>query len=527
MPAIPTTTPASNPNIGFTGRMDYSTNPSGVRIPVDPATGLDIKTATSTPVTTTNPIIANQNGIMQSTTPQNTKDANTGAAIDSKVATTYQTPAYGTDVKDANGNVIGQAKFDGNTGKPLANPADQNNNNNGNTPGQSGPGTITTPDGAIYSLSQPAGFNYTLPTAPAGSKYVYGSDGHPYLQDATGKITTDPTAESEFNKNVQANKQMSDFNATVDSYKAGLDSANAALLDSIKNTAAIQTQKMEVLNKAMEGAKTVAGYRTGGAEYTPEINMGIIKNEQEEGLQRLSDIQTQMNVAIAQAVSAKNDKDFELATKTLETINTLQNQKETAIQTVYKNYVDGVKAIEEATKAATAAANTAHEGAVKDLTVSAPQLVKDYDALKPADQKAYIDTVAKKTGLDASIILGEMDKSRLATQNTNSEITNRNKPPVLSTADKNSEKVSTISAGFKPGQTFTDTKGVKTAIIDSNGYANPEAFKNGLSNSGMSRTDFIKNFGYLVYLPSAANYGLTPVEIKLITGSLNSTDGSL
>lgn len=45
-----------NPNIGFTSRMDYSTNANGVSIPVDPKTGLDIPQGNSSnPVSATNP----------------------------------------------------------------------------------------------------------------------------------------------------------------------------------------------------------------------------------------------------------------------------------------------------------------------------------------------------------------------------------------------------------------------------------------------------------------------------------------
>lgn len=63
-------------------------------------------------------------------------------------------------------------------------------------------------------------------------------------------------------------------------------------------------------------------------------------------------------------------------------------------------------------------------------------------------------------------------------------------------------------------------------LLDANGQITPEAWKEAIDEApaeGLSRTDFIKAFGGKIYTgdssnPVSSKYGLTPTEIKLITG---------
>lgn len=65
-----------------------------------------------------------------------------------------------------------------------------------------------------------------------------------------------------------------------------------------------------------------------------------------------------------------------------------------------------------------------------------------------------------------------------------------------------------------------------TPIVDDNGYITPKAFKAAIKDApseGVSRKDFIEQFGYLLYSDKkgiSSEYGLTAQEKKLITGYL-------
>lgn len=88
-------------------------------------------------------------------------------------------------------------------------------------------------------------------------------------------------------------------------------------------------------------------------------------------------------------------------------------------------------------------------------------------------------------------------------------------------ADKLAAANTAYSAAFVPGAKMADG----TPVIDNNGFLTPAAFKAAAADApanGMTRSQFITNFGYLIYAPKgvpSAAYGLTPAEGKLLTGT--------
>lgn len=93
-------------------------------------------------------------------------------------------------------------------------------------------------------------------------------------------------------------------------------------------------------------------------------------------------------------------------------------------------------------------------------------------------------------------------------------------------AERQANAVSQFSSAFVPGATMPN--GIPT--LDSDGYITPEAWKAAINDApgeGLSREEFIKAFGAQIATPDgkvSTKYGLTPTEIKLITGAL--PDGS-
>lgn len=73
---------------------------------------------------------------------------------------------------------------------------------------------------------------------------------------------------------------------------------------------------------------------------------------------------------------------------------------------------------------------------------------------------------------------------------------------------------------FSPGYSIPGSSGVP--YVDSNGDATPQGWKTALSASGLTRADFIKQFGYLLYDDPnngiSPAYGLTAAEKKLVNG---------
>jgi peptidoglycan hydrolase-like protein with peptidoglycan-binding domain len=392
-------------------------------------------------------IIKNQSNIVQTTSNLGVKDNKNGAKLDETMklytGQTAPTGVYGTPVKDNAGNVIGTEQFDANTGKPLANP---------NAKTEDVAGDIQTKDGGKYSMTAPEGFNYQLPTPANGGKYVYDKSGRAYLQDKTGAVTSDPTADAEYNKMKTANKDIADREAMYESYKVGLDEAHVALIDGIKQQAQMLKAKTEELNKRTLGLKKVMGYRTGSTEYTPEIGLGILKAEEQEGMARIDEIDANMRLAIAQATSARNEKNFALLEKRISTIDALKKAKEESVQTIYKNYADQVKNVNDQLKAIATEERAKKDQSIQEITTAAPALVMMFDSLKnDAEKKLWLEKMMAKTGLDASVIIGALEKSRLDVENKQSILDKRENPTerAASTKKQQDNDIAKVILGFR------------------------------------------------------------------------------
>lgn len=114
--------------------------------------------------------------------------------------------------------------------------------------------------------------------------------------------------------------------------------------------------------------------------------------------------------------------------------------------------------------------------------------------------------------------------------NIRSEINKRNQSSgtqVASTeAERQAQALSEFGKFMVPGAVMSDG----TPVVDQNGYVTPKAWKAAISEApskNLSRKDFITQFGYLLSKFEAGSkkadetyksYGLTPQEIKLITG---------
>lgn len=98
------------------------------------------------------------------------------------------------------------------------------------------------------------------------------------------------------------------------------------------------------------------------------------------------------------------------------------------------------------------------------------------------------------------------------------------KPTQQTQADQTQNTINQVGSLFEPGATIPGSGGVP--FLDSSGNATPQGWNTALQSSGLPRATFIKNFGYL--LVNAGNtispkFGLTPVEVKSLTGALSTS----
>jgi hypothetical protein len=135
--------------------------------------------------------------------------------------------------------------------------------------------------------------------------------------------------------------------------------------------------------------------------------MGILKNEEQEGLARIKEIDMSMNLAIAEAVAAKNSDQLDLAQQKLSAYKQLQQEKLQGIQTIYKNYMDRREYLDDLMLKQSSEDRNIKNQSLKELQVAAPELLAQYNKLvNQTDKDTWIKMLAKQTGLDENVIMG-------------------------------------------------------------------------------------------------------------------------
>lgn len=222
---------------------------------------------------------------------------------------TIPIPTYGSEVKDNAGKVVGQAKFDPNTGLPLTAPTE--------------PTTPTTPT--------------PTPDANAGK-----SPNELALQDAeTKKRLKDEQIEKE--AEVASQKILDIQNGVIP-----LTQGEQAQIDGLKKQFDDLISEQRLVNTGASGMANVRGYQTGSAEYDPNFQVKTIGAIVTAGMSKVADLQIKQASAIALLTQSLKDNNISAIKSAYNILNTARENAQKAL----KETVDVVqKKIEEARKA--------------------------------------------------------------------------------------------------------------------------------------------------------------------------------
>lgn len=170
----------------------------------------------------------------------------------------------------------------------------------------------------------------------------------------TGGTTGEKTGGDSYNDAMNAQKGLADFyqsqydklQSEFDSYTADIaliDSENVPMINDIKATFERRKAEMAKLNQSMQGQLGLTQGRTGMARYAPETAQGFISAEITNGMNRLSELESQKLAAIQEAKRAlKSD-----AEDKWRTFNEMMNNATKA----YENKVTAVKDLHTMVKA--------------------------------------------------------------------------------------------------------------------------------------------------------------------------------
>lgn len=442
------------------------------------------------------------------------------------------------------------------------------------------PGSSYTPSSTATQEQAANGINQTAPTSLQGTvvKDVDNGDGTHNVSYADGttdrvQVTQNPDgsnsytvlskeagitydANSAIAKATTANQQeVAQANSTLDSISSMADAATAALITSIKQTYAARIQAMDVSNQRILSTKTESGYRSGAAQYTSQLQAGVLTDEEQQGVSRIAELQGEMLSAIAQAQQAQTTQELAIFNDRMDALSKLDTELSTTVQNLQSNATAQLAALQTANKNAFDEQQTLQQNNINTAQAAAPGLASQLSAYKtPADQAEFITKTATQLGIDPNVLFGEVQsalttqqKDSLDLENVKSEITNRAQQTAISaenaaterenanTTRMNAQKATSSDVFAAVDKLITPTLDAKNPLqtnqyIDlKTGYLTADGFNKLVSAAGennVPRADFIKQYAGKLDPNNYAQYGLTKAEQDTLNDTSKSSGGS-
>lgn len=400
--------------------------------------------------------------------------------------------------------------------------------------------------------------NYQDPILPPNTSPIYGSVngqsnrivGYNTPGNTGGQTSTYFDSNSSTPAETPEEKQ---FNDLATATMAKTDANTATSIANIQSQFNVLRDQQKQLNTAQE-AKTQNALLTGGvtgqgssSQYVPISSDQIVTAQMNYGLQQIASLDAKEADLINQAKIAGDTQNHQVVDQMLAQIEKIRAEKAQATQKVTEQL------------------NTANEKAREDkLQVTKDNAIADLYSQKITDPSQILktlnsqgftvtaDDVAKTLkNIAVSTGLGDVSKLSQSTQEfykmkednqlpayinklaTDSEKLNaylRDKAvaekvptvktgPVGTAAERTQKALDQFGNAFVPGAKLPNG----TPVVDKNGFITPDAWKLAIADApheGISRSSFIKQFGNMIFSDNAKAYGLTPVEVKLVTRAL-------
>lgn len=113
------------------------------------------------------------------------------------------------------------------------------------------------------------------------------------------------------------------------------DLATNAYINAIKSTFQADKQQLEQSQRSNQASTKNALLRSGASRYAPTVAHSLLSAENRADLQTLGKLQSDENLQIAQAMQAKQQNDYRVLEKRLNSIDSLRKQKQDIAKTVY------------------------------------------------------------------------------------------------------------------------------------------------------------------------------------------------
>lgn len=232
----------------------------------------------------------------------------------------------------------------------------------------------------------------------------------PPVQTDTEKLQQEAQqGEADYRKTLE--NEIVTTQARFDALNEATKKQNENLINSIKATYANRISQMELINKGATGAVTTAQLRSGRARYAPELATGAISAEERAGIQRISELDAEMNSLINQAQMAATDKEFERLNSQMSKISELRSQQRESLQNQLKMAQDFEDRAIKKSQDALAMQKTQQEILETNLDLYSSALL-GYDEegnITTADED-QINAYAEQLGVPPELVKSRMNK---------------------------------------------------------------------------------------------------------------------
>jgi hypothetical protein len=343
-----------------------------------------------------------------------------------------------------------------------------------------------------------------------------------------------------------ADDQKAQVEASLQTNLASNDAQFAQVMQGIKDSYGQLIDAQTRLNSASNARSAAYGAATGNAVAAPLSFTGAVSDTEQAGIDKITTLDQKRDDAITKAQQAQSSGDAKLLNDSMTEVDKIETDMKSTASTIQSQVTSRLTMIKNAqtqaaaqqkVQAGAAAAqasvqygdqyanapdNATKDSIIKNIVNQSGGLL-DYGTVYTALEK-YNASAQKETAAAAAAntkkITDAIDQMRL--QNLQNP-----KPKPLTQAEQKTASISDIQSGLTPGTTIPGSQGIP--VLDDSGNITPEAWEYMLKNAptqGLTRADLVKNFGsYLVNAGGtvSSKFGLTPTEIRSITGSLTST----
>lgn len=243
------------------------------------------------------------------------------------------------------------------------------------------------------------------------------------VKNTVTNLAKDPNSLLQSQTNMQLKRldqERDNLAAQFETMKQGLEAENKAAIDSITATFTRRRDQLKTANESLIGTRAKAGYATDAFRYTPQQMEGLVTNDENNYIMKLTELDAEEKSLLMQAATAKRKGDWELLGTMMSNYDKINDNRTNLLSKLITVAQNNNKKIDAEAKIA-AKANavpSATQGAALGKAV-APAIREAIDGMTDAEKEAFITEKATALKIDPLVLKGAvLNQSVTDTLNT-------------------------------------------------------------------------------------------------------------